>query len=81
MTVDELIRYLERHPSDLRVEVNGYEEGYDDVAAERISLQKIALDTGKYSWEGKHGDVDGLARTGSGNAKVVEAVVLARLSH
>ena len=81
MTVDELIHLLERYPSDLRVVVNGYEDGYDDVAAERISLQNIALGTGKYRWEGKHGDADGLARAGSGNAKVVEAVVLARLSH
>ena len=81
MTVDELIVVLERYPSDLRVVVNGYEDGYDDVAAERIFLEKIALDTGKHSWEGMHGDVNGLARSRNEGAKVVEAVVLSRVSH
>ena len=81
MTIGELVRLLERYPSDLRVVVNGYEDGYDDVAAERISLTKIALDTGKHSWEGAHGDADWLAMPGDANQEFVEAVVLSRASH
>ena len=81
MTVDELIRALAKYPPDLRVVVNGYEDGYDDVAAERISLKEIALDVGKESWEGKHGDGDGLGRAGNNTTEVVEALVLARASN
>ncbi len=31
MTVAELIRILQSHPQDLRVVVDGYEDGYDDL--------------------------------------------------
>ena len=81
MTVDELIRVLAKYPPDLRVVVNGYEDGYDDLTTERISLKKIALETGKHRWEGRHGDVDGLASSRNKKGEVVKAVVLARVSH
>ena len=32
MTVSELIDTLKAHPGDLRVVVNGYEEGFDDLS-------------------------------------------------
>ena len=32
MTVAELVQLLANYPPDLRVVVNGYEEGYDDLA-------------------------------------------------
>lgn len=34
MNVCELIRLLGNYPADMRVVVNGYEEGYDDVSPE-----------------------------------------------
>ncbi len=56
MTVSELIELLQEYPADLRVVVNGYEEGYDDLSPEQISVAKISLNTGKHHWEGQHGD-------------------------
>lgn len=47
MNVRELIDLLEQHPQDMRVVVNGYECGYDDLAPERISVVQIALNTGR----------------------------------
>ena len=81
MTVDELIQVLEEYPPDLRVVVNGYEDGYDDLTAEQVAVAKIALDTGKHSWEGKHGVGDGVMRSRNKGAEVVDAVVLSRVSH
>ena len=52
MTVKELIQILESYPNDLRVVVSGYEEGFDDIAPERISVVKIQLDVGTEPWEG-----------------------------
>ena len=46
MTVKELIRLLETYPSHLRVVVNGYEEGYDDVRPERVRIVEILLNRG-----------------------------------
>ena len=31
MTVKELMKFLEKYPDDLRIVVNGYEDGYDDI--------------------------------------------------
>ena len=77
MTVDELIRVLSKYPPNLRVVVNGYE----DLTTEQVVLAKIALNTGKNRWEGKHGVGVGLMSSGDKNAEVVKAVVLARVSH
>lgn len=38
MTVKELMQMLESYPQDLRVVVSGYEDGYDNIAPERISV-------------------------------------------
>ena len=58
MTVDELVQLLAAYPAELRVVVNGYEDGYDDLSPKQVSLVRIALNTGSHSWEGKHGDGD-----------------------
>lgn len=57
MTVEELIEHLSRYPSELRVVVNGYEDGFDDVAAERIRVINIELNTGGEWFYGRHGSI------------------------
>ena len=47
MTVKELANLLATYPPDLRVVVNGYEDGYDDLSPEQIASVKIALNVGK----------------------------------
>lgn len=56
MTVSELIQLLGAYPEDMRVVVSGYEEGYDDVSAERVAVEKVWLNGGTYEWQGKHLD-------------------------
>ena len=77
MTVDELIQLLTTHSPNLRVVVNGYEDGYDDLSPKQVSVVKIALNTGKHQWEGAHGDPDGLTDADD----IVEALVLRRVSN
>ena len=55
MTVSELIAVLKGHPPDLRVVVNGYENGFDALSPDQISLVRIALNTGVEAYEGQHG--------------------------
>ena len=77
MTVAEMIQLLAKYLPGLRVVVNGYEYGYDDLSPEQLSVVRIALNTGKHRWEGQHGDANGLADC----ADVVEALVLRRVSN
>ena len=58
MNVGELIRILQTHPQDLRVVVDGYEDGYDDLSPGQLRLVKISLNTGDREYVGKHGDMD-----------------------
>ena len=81
MTAQELMKLLKTYPPDLRVVVNGYEEGYDDLSPVQIHVVKISLNTGKHPWEGAHGDPDGLSRSAPDDAKLVEALVLRRVSN
>ena len=81
MTIQELVAILATYPPDLRVMVNGYEEGYDDLSPGQLSAAKIALNTGKRRWEGRHGDLDGLAANTPDGAEMVEALVLRRVSN
>ena len=80
MTVKELVELLRKYPDDLRVVVNGYEDGFDDVSPERISVIKIQLDTQTYDWEGQHSDFHGSETEITDNAKIVEALVFRRVS-
>ena len=77
MTVKELADLLATYPSDLRVVVNGYEDGYDDLSPEHIASVEIALNVGKHQWEGQHGDRNGLPD----ESPAVEALVLRRVSN
>ena len=77
MTVDELIRLLAKHQPDLRVVVNGYEDGYDDLSPGQLTVVRMALNTGENRWEGQHGDPSGL----TDGVEVVDALVLRRVSN
>ena len=58
MTVGELMRILRTYPADLRVVVDGYEEGYDNLEADLVSLQELRWDAGEAWWEGQHRDAE-----------------------
>ena len=77
MNVKELIEVLGEYPADMRVVVQGYEDGYDDLSPEQLSRVKIVLDAGKERWEGKHG-ATGIRPPEDG--EVVDALVLRRVS-
>lgn len=77
MTVDELIRLLTKHPPDLREVANGYEDGYDDLAPEQLSVVGITPNSGKHRWEGQHGDPN----SPTDATDVVEALALRRVSN
>ena len=81
VTVNELVQLLVKYPPGLRVVVKGYENGYDDLSPEQLSMVRIALNTGKHPWEGQHGDPNGRTERGSDGAEVVEALVLQRVSN
>ena len=78
MNVQQLVQVLKSYPPDLRVVVDGYEDGYDDLSPEQISVVEIALNVGKHRWEGKHGDS---RRHTPRDAEVVEALLLSRVSN
>jgi len=77
MTAQELIEILKTYPADLRVVVNGYETGYDDLESTSVRLEKIALNAGKEDYEGGHESARFAKKS---NCKVVEALVLPRKS-
>ena len=81
MTVEELIQLLQSHPRDMRVVVDGYEDGYDDLSPEQLRTVKITLNTGTREYVGTHGDVDYLPKEKLAGLKVEEALVLHRTSH
>ena len=78
MTVKELMEHLGKYPDDLRVVVNGYEDGFDDLSPERISVIKIQLNTQIHDWEGQHSDFYGSEKEITDDAEIVEALVFRR---
>ena len=82
MTVSQLIEVLKTHPRDLRVVINGYEEGYDDLSPDQISIVRIALNTGVDDWMGQHGEADHVsAGSEASETTVADALVLRRTSN
>ena len=81
MTVGEIIEVLSGYPAELRVVVNGYAEGYDDLSPRQISLERIALNTGVNDWEGRHGDADEVPAASRESVTTVDALVLRRTSN
>lgn len=56
MNVKELIEEWKKYPQDIRVIVNGYEGGYDDV--ESINKIKLLLNQNEEWYYGKHESVE-----------------------
>ncbi len=54
MTVEQLIEALRTYPSDLRVMVDGYEGGCDDLEQESILLRDVRLDVNVRWYYGRH---------------------------
>ena len=81
MTVAELILILQTHPQDLRVVVDGYEEGYDDLSPEQLRMVKISLNAGDRNWVGKHGEADYESEAKLAGLEVEQALALRRTSH
>lgn len=78
MTVKELVEHLGKYPDDLRVVVNGYEDGFDDLSPERLSVIKIQLDTQIHDWEGQHSGFHGSETETADDAEIVETLVFRR---
>ena len=81
MTVRELIELLEQQPADMRVVVDGYEQGYDDLSPQQISAVGIVLNSGVHHWEGQHGNPADLAGARRADVTTVDALVLSRVSY
>ena len=81
MTVAELISVLEEHDPSLRVVVDGYEGGYDDLSAEQVERIPLCLDVGRSAWEGRHDRPDLIVGGAPKDAETTRAVALHRRSH
>lgn len=81
MTIGELVRLLETYPLDMRVVVDGYEEGYDDLSPEQISVVRILLNTGTEAWQGRHGDPRDRPDRPRDHTQVFDALALSRASN
>ena len=81
MTVDELVRLLATYPPNMRVVVDGYEDGYDDLSPKQLRMVKLSLNTGSREYVGTHGDVDYVPEEKLAGLDVEEALALHRTSH
>ena len=81
MNVRDMIDLLGRYPEDMRVVVNGYEQGYDDLSPEQISVVPITLNTGKHDWDGRHGDPGDLPTAAQETTPTIKALLLRRTSN
>ena len=81
MTVRGLIDLLGRYPDDMRVVVNGYEDGYDDLSPGQISVVHLALNTGVDEWQGRHGEADAGPADTPEHVTTADALVLRRVSN
>ena len=81
MTVDELVRLLATYPPDMRVVVDGYEDGYDDLSPKQLRVVKMSLNTGTREYVGAHGDIDYVPEEKLAGLDIEEALALHRTSH
>ena len=80
LTAQRLIKLLSGYPPDLRVVVDGYESGYDDLSAGQLQRVRIALGVGEERWEGDHEEPDPVSANIGAGANVVDALALRRRS-
>ena len=79
MTVKELIRLLKEYPGNMRVVVNGYEEGWTDIEKRSILEIELALNYNKEDYFGPHEDVvNVLDKKKLQNHKIKKAVAILR---
>lgn len=79
MTVKELISILSQiEDQDLRVVINGYEGGYDDVVFPNNtpSILDLALNVNPEEWYGDHEKVSPQNHPYGNNVEIVKAVLI-----
>ena len=81
MRVQELIRILRTYPADMRVVVNGYEEGFDDVSPEGIAVVKVQLNRGMEDWQCRHQEPATQTEEMPAGDDIVDALALFRESN
>ena len=81
MTVSELSRLLKNYPPGMRVVVQGYEDGFDDLSPEQMVVVEIQLNQGTKDWQGRHLNPTGQAAGAPTADDVVDALALFRSSH
>ena len=54
MTTGELIQLLSQYPADLRVMVQGYEDGFDDLEADCVVAGEASLNVYSAWYYGRH---------------------------
>ena len=77
MTVYQLMQLLRKHPPDLRVVV----DGYDDLSPEQLPMVKRSLNTGTCEYVGAHDDIGYLPEEKLAGLEVEETLALHRTSH
>ena len=80
LTVKDLVRLLAEYPPDLRVVVDGYEGGYDDLSEGQLRKIRIALNVGDAEWVGDHEEPDCVFPKERLSTEIVDALVLRRRS-
>ena len=76
MIVGELIRILETHPPHLRVMVDGYEGGVEDLEARLLLTRYVRLDVHSDWWYGRH--EEGYAANEKTKHETVPALIVRR---
>ena len=79
--IEELVRILQIDHPGLRVVVNGYDDGYDDLLPKQVSLVQITLNTSGRGWVERYSDFWALRGQVAEEAEVVEALDLQRTSN
>lgn len=77
MKVKELIEILGKYPAEMRVVVQGYEDGYDDIKSGCVRQRQVKLNAGKEDWVGDHVEFEP-AYDPEEVGKVIETVVAIR---
>ncbi len=81
MNVRAIVEVLGQYPEDMRIVVNGFEEGYDDLSPEFLSVVELALNANRYRFVGRHAVRDELTDKAQTNARIATALALHRPRH